>query len=474
MKWLPVGFESPGAGPLSVLEQSGENWQVYLTRDGYHRVLVVLDLLHERWIEDGLVEEGTFKQSNFSSLNLYFFPSKTSHTLSLVERGIPSLDAQLAQSFAVSLRDSRRICPARSFHDSIFVEALSRLLPVYSLSEFVTDDVLLGKWLSKGLDVSVNAGRKFRLATAWLADKELARVLHVVGFMSSGSDPDTPTPISTSRQETEAGCVEGRGGACTTGYQDEFSLPGRESLADFFNDHVIDIVKNIDRYAAMGIGFPAPIVLYGPPGTGKTFAIERLSNYLGWPLYEISAASIGSPYIHETSKKVSQIFDKAMETAPSLIVIDEMDAYLSDRSTSSGQHNVEEVSEFLRLIPVARDKGVLVVGMTNRLESIDPAILRKGRFDHVVKVDVAGVDEIEHLLENLITRIPVDKDLDIRRLAERLEGHPLSDVSFVLREAGRIAVKARKLKVSMSDLDAALALTDQNGVDTATKKIGFI
>ena len=473
MKWLPAGFESQGAGPLSALDQSGESWQIYSTCDGNHRVLVVTDSLHRRWIEDGLIEEETFKASDFANLNLWSFSSKISHILSLVQRGMPSLNPHLAESFAVSLRDSRRVCPTQPFHDAIFVEALSRLLPTYSLTEFVPDDVLLGRWLSKGLDVSVNAGRKFRLATAWMPDTELARVLSMAGFPSSTSDQRTLPSPSLEQKATEKSFGVGNGVTSKSESQSEFVLPGRDSLTVFFNDHVIDIVNNKNRYAAMGIGFPAPIVLYGPPGTGKTFAIERLSDFLGWPLYEISAASIGSPYIHETSKKISQLFETAIETSPSLVVIDEMDAYLSERSGGDSQHNVEEVSEFLRLIPVARDRGVLVVGMTNRLEAIDPAILRKGRFDHVIKVDVAGVDEIEGLLVSLVARIPVDNDLDVRRMAEQLKGRPLSDVSFVLREAGRIAAKSRKLKVSMADVDAALAITTSKDADQASKKIGF-
>lgn len=170
--------------------------------------------------------------------------------------------------------------------------------------------------------------------------------------------------------------------------QRSFNLPGREALEDFFNEHVVDIIFNPERYRTMGIDFPSAIILHGPPGCGKTFAVDRLVEFIGWPSYAIDSNSVGSPYIHETSKKISEVFDKALDNAPSVVVIDEMEAFLTDRrsGSSSGLHHVEEVAEFLRRIPEAISNRVLVIGMTNMIDMIDPAILRRGRFDHVIEV----------------------------------------------------------------------------------------
>src|SRR5213075_2604499 len=122
----------------------------------------------------------------------------------------------------------------------------------------------------------------------------------------------------------------------------------------------------------------------------------------------IEASTVASPYIHETSKKVAALFDKAIESAPSVLVIDEMEAFLADRQMGSGSshHRVEEVGEFLRRIPDAGKNNVLVVAMTNRIEMIDPAILRRGRFDHVVKVDMASENEVLSLLQSLVGQLP--------------------------------------------------------------------
>jgi cell division protease FtsH len=194
----------------------------------------------------------------------------------------------------------------------------------------------------------------------------------------------------------------------------------------------------------LGIEFPSAIILHGPPGCGKTFAVDRLIDYLGWPRFQIDASSVASPYIHETSKKVAEVFGKAMKNAPAVLVIDEMEAFLSERQSGmgSGQHHVEEVAEFLRRIPEAIKNRVLIIAMTNRIEMIDPAILRRGRFDHVVKVDMASEEEVRALLGKLVTDLPCENDIDVAILAKRLTGRPLSDVAFSVREGARLAARA--------------------------------
>lgn len=95
------------------------------------------------------------------------------------------------------------------------------------------------------------------------------------------------------------------------------------------------IVADEERYAAMGIGFPGGIILEGPTGCGKTYAVERLAEHLGWPSFSIEASSVASPYIHETSRKVAEIFSEAMKAAPAVVIIDEMDAFLASRDSGS-------------------------------------------------------------------------------------------------------------------------------------------
>ena len=97
-------------------------------------------------------------------------------------------------------------------------------------------------------------------------------------------------------------------------------------------------------------------------------------------------------------------------------------------------------AEFLRRIPEASKKRVLIIAMTNRIDAIDPAVLRRGRFDHVIEVSMPNADEVRALLYSLCSGLPMSDDVDISRLAEKLAGHPLSDAAFVVKEAGRLSV----------------------------------
>ena len=164
-----------------------------------------------------------------------------------------------------------------------------------------------------------------------------------------------------------------------------------------------------------------------------------------------------------------------MENAPSVLVIDEMEAFLADREMGSGHHRVEEVAEFLRRIPEAAKNEVLIVAMTNRIDMIDSAILRRGRFDHIIKVDFASEAEVLALLEKLLSSLPKDKDVDAVPFAKELAGRPLSDVAFVVREGARLAARSGKDRLDQASLFAALQTASMREREGGKKhNIGFI
>jgi ATP-dependent 26S proteasome regulatory subunit len=112
--------------------------------------------------------------------------------------------------------------------------------------------------------------------------------------------------------------------------------------------------------------------------------------------------------------------------------------------------------------------------MTNRIEMIDPAILRRGRFDHIIKVDMASEAEVRALLERLIDQLPRRGALNVDPIAKQLQGRPLSDVAFVIREAARLAARSGESKLSQENLVAALDSTGARGVEPKSRSIGFV
>jgi SpoVK/Ycf46/Vps4 family AAA+-type ATPase len=203
--------------------------------------------------------------------------------------------------------------------------------------------------------------------------------------------------------------------------------------------------------------------------------VERLVEFINWPVYSIDSNSVGSPYIHETSKKISEVFDKAIDEAPSIIVIDEMESFLSDRrsGSSSGLHHVEEVAEFLRRIPEAIKNKVLIIAMTNLIDMIDPAILRRGRFDHIIEVGMPSREEVASLVDSLLSKLPKSDYLKVDKILDALTGKALSDSAFVIREAARLAAKFGKKELDQQSIEAALNSLPK-GQEKKNRRIGFV
>jgi ATP-dependent 26S proteasome regulatory subunit len=126
----------------------------------------------------------------------------------------------------------------------------------------------------------------------------------------------------------------------------------------------------------------------------------------------------------------------------------------------------------LRRIPEAIKGRVLIIAMTNRIEMIDPAILRRGRFDHLVKVDMASEEEVLALLKKLTSALPCESSLDVVPLAKTLAGRPLSDVAFIVREGARLAARSGKDRLDQQSLDTALAAVERKD-DGSSRQIGF-
>lgn len=476
--WLPNGYSLPDGARVRTPKFEGTDWQIYETAGSGHALIVKTELA-ERWLSTGLTRESEFNSFEFAHHKFQSISCGASQVLLPVNEAKSPNNKTDALAFALALRGTRDVDSESALQDALYVEKLTRLLPTYSITSRTGDDVVLGYWLTGGAPISAKSFRRLRQTMSWLGAGHLKDVVQAAGF-----EVDEIIPLERKREtpseKAETVPAEEKAEAKRTEPEPNkvFELAGRPELAVFFNEHIVDIILHRDRYKALGIEFPSAVILHGPPGCGKTFAVEQLVDFLGWPSFQIDASSVASPYIHETSKKVAQVFEKAMENAPSILVIDEMEAFLADREMGAGSshHRVEEVAEFLRRIPEAVKNDVLIIAMTNRIDMIDPAIQRRGRFDHVIKVDFASELDVKALLDKLLSSLPKVSDVDSRPLAKELAGRPLSDVSFVVREGARLAAHAGKDQLDQASLLAALKSTPvrEREASETKRRIGFI
>ena len=469
-QWLPRGITVKEEKRIKKMISSGKDWQIYSTNQDTY-VLAATASLYEKWGADYLLPKGIFGQLSDKS-DLWIYCSPGHYIVSSLEQGpYPNNNGQI-EAFSIAFNTTLKLYPQADLHDAVYIEEYSLILPGDEKNSPSKNDCVYGKWLTGGVNISAKSFKRVSQLMSWIDREQLSKSFELAGFDATYNTEKEGTNNEAKNNNEQAVIVEETTDTLPVEIKGTFSLVGRPELEQFFNDNIIDIVLRQEQYKRMGISFPGATILYGPPGCGKTYAVERLAEYLGWQRFDIDSSTIASSFIHDTSKKISEVFSQAIKAAPSIIVIDEMEAFLSNRNmnTSSSTHHIEEVAEFLRRIPEAISKGVLVFAMTNMLDTIDPAILRRGRFDHIIEVKMANKEEIAALLNAKFKELPVADDVLVDEIAQQLDSHPMSDVTFVLREAGRIAVKTGIEFMDKACFEKALDMLPKK---EEKRKIGF-
>ncbi len=223
-----------------------------------------------------------------------------------------------------------------------------------------------------------------------------------------------------------------------------FLLAGQPEFTRVANEYIVEFQRQPERFAAMRVRMPNAILLHGPAGTGKTYALKKLSDHLGWCTMEASLGTVGSAFLHHTSQKMRALFHDAAAKRPTLLILNEVDALTSERTAISADFRIEETNELLALIENASSQGVLVAGTTNRIEAIDPAFLRKGRFDIQIKMLYPERAQVLEILTALLNERPHVAGLNLERAVDELKGRPPSDIDWLVNEAARLAARSGK------------------------------
>ena len=258
---------------------------------------------------------------------------------------------------------------------------------------------------------------------------------------------------------------------------DFFSLPGQTELEKFINENFIDYIKYPEKYQRFKLKMLDPIMLYGAPGTGKTYAANALAKFLGWKFFTIDASqyeqnSVGS------AKKITEIFNKAKDAAPSIVFIDEADSMFAKRRSCN---NNEGISQFLRSISDTAKDRVLVIAATNRIDDMDEAILRNGRFSNKIEISYADTKGVLAVMEEYLKDKPVSNELSLIKAASKLSGHPLCDTKSFLDSVCKEAAWRDSYKIEQCDVDEALLHLNLTRIEdnysyreTTHKRVGFI
>ena len=222
---------------------------------------------------------------------------------------------------------------------------------------------------------------------------------------------------------------------------------------------IVEFLKYPRKFKKLGAKIPKGALLLGPPGTGKTLLAKAVSGEANVPFFTISGAEFVEMFVGVGASRVRDLFDQAKRNAPSIIFIDEIDAVGRHRGAGLGGGH-DEREQTLNQILVEMDgfdtdDSVILLAATNRPDVLDKALLRPGRFDRQIVVDVPGVNGREAILKIHSKGIPMDNTVDLKILAKGTPGLVGADLENLLNESALLAARKNKKKVSMTDIEDA-------------------
>jgi transitional endoplasmic reticulum ATPase len=281
-----------------------------------------------------------------------------------------------------------------------------------------------------------------------------------------GTDVEVVPPEEAVRQdETGDGSESDEGDSEPSGttYED---IGGLDDELEKVREMVELPLSNPDVFRRLSISPPSGVLLHGPPGTGKTLIARAVANEVDAYFDVISGPEIVSKYKGESEEQLREAFDRAAENSPSILFIDEVDSIAGTRDEDSDMEN-RVVAQLLTLMDGLEDRGrVVVIGATNRVDAVDPALRRGGRFDREIEIGVPGVTGRREILDVHTRGMPLAEDVDLDRLAERTHGFVGADVASLVTEAAMAALRrdTEKPTVSRADFETAMASVEPSAM----------
>ena len=224
-------------------------------------------------------------------------------------------------------------------------------------------------------------------------------------------------------------------------------------------EEIVDFLKNPGRYTRVGARIPKGVLLVGPPGTGKTLIAKAVAGEAGVPFFSISGSDFVEMFVGVGASRVRDLFTNAKKNAPCIVFIDEIDAVARRRGTGMGGGH-DEREQTLNQLLVEMDgfgvnEGIIVMAATNRVDILDPAILRPGRFDRKIGVARPDVKGREAILRVHAKNKPMGEDVDLHQIAQTTAGFTGADLENLLNEAAIIAAKDDRAYMMQADIKRA-------------------
>ena len=238
-----------------------------------------------------------------------------------------------------------------------------------------------------------------------------------------------------------------------------FSDVAGQTEAKYELQEVVEFLKHPDKFSKIGARIPKGVLLVGMPGTGKTLLAKAIAGEAGVPFFHMSGSDFVEMFVGVGASRVRDLFDQGRKHAPCILFIDELDAVGRTRGAGYGGGH-DEREQTLNQMLVEMDgfdtkAGVIIIAATNRPDVLDPALLRPGRFDRQVVVDMPDIAERDAILRIHAAAIPVEADVDFNRIARATPGSSGADLANLVNEAALFAARRGKQRVGMDEFEEA-------------------
>ncbi len=345
------------------------------------------------------------------------------------------IDGYIRSKLDVGVNDSIEVRKVQSKDARSITFAPTEPLRIVGAEEYL-GEYLNGQLMTKGDTIPISV---------------MGQRIDLVVISTNPSGPviiNDSTKITVSEESAKAVQISGEGGAPSITYED---IGGLGDAVGRVREMIELPLRHPELFKRLGVEAPKGVLLHGPPGTGKTLLAKAVANETNANFYTIGGPEIMSKYYGESEEKLRNVFQQAEKNAPSIIFIDEIDSIAPKREEVSGEVERRIVAQLLSLMDGMSSRGkVVVIGATNRVNAIDPALRRPGRFDREIELGVPDRNGRLEILQIHTRGMPLDKDVNLEKLADISHGFVGADLQALSKEAAIGALRRVLPEIDLS------------------------
>jgi transitional endoplasmic reticulum ATPase len=367
--------------------------------------------------------------------------------------GVIRIDGRLRQQANVGIDDRVEVEKADVKPASRVTVALPQNLRIGGNIGTYIRDKLAGQPVTKGQTVQLPLGFGF------MASSNQTVPLRVASTQPSGTvvvNDSTEVEISQKPAEQIKETSTGSDGGPTITYED---IGGLDRELEQVREMIELPMRHPELFSRLGIDPPKGVLLHGPPGTGKTLIAKAVANEIDASFHTISGPEIMSKYYGESEEQLREIFEEAEEEAPAIVFMDELDSIAPKREETSGDVERRVVAQLLSLMDGLESRGqVVVIGATNRVDAIDPALRRGGRFDREIEIGVPDRDGRKEILQVHTRNMPLAEEVQLDEFADNTHGFVGADLESLAKESAMNALRRIRPEIDLEaeEIDAEI------------------